>query len=399
MEELTTVGMHEHFYLGSALLQKYPELLSKPYDPTKIWVQSTDVNRTIMSAISHLQGIFQGRGPNLTDFQQNIANPPYNNTEGIIANLSSNGSALPYSVFMPPIHIVPNNYQLAFMEPYDGEACPLVGPNQAAVANPIYETFLQYVQPTIDSLSQLYGQNLSVDDAQLVGDTILCDLFMNYTFPNITKWSQLYNDTIFIAFGTYFSYHEGTLAGTQMLAVPIFTQVLEFMENVVSGNSTLEFILMSGHDSTLIPMIAALGLATPECFVNNYINNITNDTMCQYPGFASSIIFELWNENASWYVNILYNDNPATSNNYGNYQYTLAEFEQLMNNAMGNNTLNDYWEWCGVDIPPSSAVEGNVKYGVYVMTGLTFSIFVALMLTISQRLKKKKHRDIENKSV
>ena len=56
--ELTPIGMRMHYLLGVATRKKYNHFLSPVYNPNEIFVISTNVNRTLISAYSNLQGLF-----------------------------------------------------------------------------------------------------------------------------------------------------------------------------------------------------------------------------------------------------------------------------------------------------------------------------------------------------
>ena len=56
--ELTSLGMRMHYLLGVAFRNKYKNFISNEYNPNEIFVISTDLNRTIMSAYSNLLGTF-----------------------------------------------------------------------------------------------------------------------------------------------------------------------------------------------------------------------------------------------------------------------------------------------------------------------------------------------------
>uniref|UniRef100_A0A1B6KMW6 acid phosphatase n=1 Tax=Graphocephala atropunctata TaxID=36148 RepID=A0A1B6KMW6_9HEMI len=56
--QLTDVGKGQEFELGQWLRLRYDELLSDRYDPDEIFIQSTDVDRTLMSAQCAMAGLY-----------------------------------------------------------------------------------------------------------------------------------------------------------------------------------------------------------------------------------------------------------------------------------------------------------------------------------------------------
>ena len=64
--ELTPMGMRQHFLLGHEMRKRYTgegNLLDENYNAYEVYVRSTDVNRTIVSAMSHMQGMFPAQSP------------------------------------------------------------------------------------------------------------------------------------------------------------------------------------------------------------------------------------------------------------------------------------------------------------------------------------------------
>ena len=58
-EELSAVGLRQHYLLGSLMRNQYSQLLDwNNYNTKDIFVYSTPTNRTIMSARAHLFGMF-----------------------------------------------------------------------------------------------------------------------------------------------------------------------------------------------------------------------------------------------------------------------------------------------------------------------------------------------------
>ncbi|XP_053988788.1 prostatic acid phosphatase-like [Hylaeus volcanicus] len=65
--QLTNLGKHQHLLLGRWLRKRYSHLLNNLYSPYDIYVQSTDVDRTLMSAESHLAGLYPPSGNQVWD--------------------------------------------------------------------------------------------------------------------------------------------------------------------------------------------------------------------------------------------------------------------------------------------------------------------------------------------
>lgn len=75
--QLTNMGIRQHYLLGYRNRQRYTDFLSTSFNPNEIYVISSDTPRTIMSANSHLNGMYPPKtGPQLFLNQTNIAVPP-----------------------------------------------------------------------------------------------------------------------------------------------------------------------------------------------------------------------------------------------------------------------------------------------------------------------------------
>ena len=388
--ELTSVGMHQHFMIGQSLLQKYPNILAQAYNPENIYVRATDVNRTIMSAVSQLSSIYYQKGSNLTITQAEMAIPPYNNAKEIAYNYS-NSTALPFNFFIPPIHVVQYS-QDYFLRP--GDLCHYSKQNifEDLLASPTFQEFLNFTSPIVEGLNMIYNISSQNNYSYYgwLGDTLIADEFANKTIPVYPYpiLSKEWNDTVFLNYADLFFSYTGTPKVRAMLSVPIYPQLLSYMNGIINETNTLQYMFFSAHDTTLINILGGLNITIAECFVNNYINNITNNSLCQYPTFASQFIIEMYNETetySNWYVNLYYKDIPLYSMvTFTGYQMTFNEFEKLLTNAMLGYTMQDYYQYC--NYLDSIDEQGDLKYATFGMAGVTATLFLVLLITIGKKL-------------
>ena len=112
--ELTPLGQKMHYLLGLRNRQRYIKeykLLSEEFDPHELVVYSSDINRTLLSVTSHIQGLYP-INPNKEDVlnpdKLDEAVPPINITFDDISEAINtlNISALPNSMTIIPVHFI-----------------------------------------------------------------------------------------------------------------------------------------------------------------------------------------------------------------------------------------------------------------------------------------------------
>ena len=123
--ELTPLGMRMHYLLGISNKKQYYDFL-KEYNPNEILIRSTNVNRTILSAFSTLQGLFNNS--NISTLNQKqinrgiIQNKNYSrDITKIIQNLGYKTIEGGFSLF--PVHIYPTNYDHQY-QIFRKDECP-----------------------------------------------------------------------------------------------------------------------------------------------------------------------------------------------------------------------------------------------------------------------------------
>ena len=107
--ELTPLGLRMLFLLGISTRNKYSHFLSKTYNPYEIYIISTDFNRTLNSAYSFFQGLYNNQTSiNLTQTQidrSNILNSNYSDKLKIKIEELENDT-LQGGINLFPVHIV-----------------------------------------------------------------------------------------------------------------------------------------------------------------------------------------------------------------------------------------------------------------------------------------------------
>lgn len=106
--ELSPVGQRMHYALGVRNRYRYKDFLSEKFDPREIHVVSSDVNRTISSALSHISGLYppSENGVKITEAQKAKAVPPNELSDEVKAELDNNGDfSLPKGMTVIPVHL------------------------------------------------------------------------------------------------------------------------------------------------------------------------------------------------------------------------------------------------------------------------------------------------------
>ncbi len=339
-EELSSVGLRQHYLLGVLMRKKYKELLdwNNLNNLKDIFVYSTPSNRTIMSARAQLFGMFNyNNNSNLSENQIQKATPYYLKNNLIIKELINN---LSYSVLpnnIPseiPIHIIEREENLFQFE--KDEKCEGIkkqrkqNEKKSIVKNSIEEfnklfitdelkkylnckndsekdfTNLKNIQKLALSyiINKVDGRNLDEFEKLLKNKTLFYEKCMNILEIKSLEIQSGDKENL-IAY-----------ASSSVLLRFILNLIDKVVENDKlnkTKNNVPKFFLLSGHDTTLVMAADLLKVL----FKSNK----------KFPSFATSQIFELIKSNNEYYINLIFNNETTIQKNikYGEFKQIIEE--------------------------------------------------------------------------
>ena len=329
---LTPAGMRQHYLLGQELRRRYvyqQDLLLPNYFQPHIYVFSDDVDRTIMSAQSQLQGLYpNGTGPLLRSVGMEYnAQPPIDDTSesGIIKNLGLN--ALPNLTQLIPVHSDSQERQYAIGS---DDACNYYNiltdeRYNTPGYNQIFNNYPDVIQTIMNVMN--YSESKAKSKAKNIAGSLTCNQFALNPLPQ--GFSQaFYNRITQLAadLNNYVNYepdYTARLAGTGMV-----TQVLANFQQVMAKTVTSKFFLYSGHDTTILSVLSFLQL--------NFSSN---------PVFSSALLFELSEVNGEYFVALNYNDNYQLIPTCGSLNCSFSTFQSYVQ----SRAIPNYVQVCNMN--------------------------------------------------
>ncbi|XP_023015258.2 prostatic acid phosphatase [Leptinotarsa decemlineata] len=255
--QLTNVGKTQHYRLGQYTRERYSNFLPEAYSEKFFSAQTTDIDRTHMSAQCNLLGLFP---PTATE----LWNP---------------------DIAWSPIPVHPSNPTVMNLW------CPAKNREQNRVLKnePYFQHIDKTYAETYEYLTKYSGVNVtSVNDVAIIYDCLFIENEFGYTLP---AWS----DAVFPEPLATLSGYSFQLSGygtklARLSSGAFLNEVIEHFEKMKENPSGELFRMYSAHDSNIAAILSGLRSFKPHS-----------------PYFASTIYFELWRSFlGSYYVNIYY---------------------------------------------------------------------------------------------
>ena len=294
-EELTGVGMRQHYLIGAELRQRLvvdSGLIGSEFNASHVEVWSTDVNRTLMSAYSQLVGLFPaGLGPTLPPNQ--VYRPPFAvHDEASIENKLGN-AALPLQWQSFPVQSQPELEDYVLMG-YSGSTCPKMDTYVASVLNSDdYQSKQNQLNMTLfRALAGALGVPIrSIKEAAAISSALECDVAAGLGLPPklpLSLYAQLQQVHGYYRYTVPFADTEAR----KLAFSGFFEMILSEFGLALEGKGKA-FRLYVGHDTMLSGLLA-----------------VFNEPQDINPPFASVMLFTLY-ENQT--VSVTYNDREIGS--------------------------------------------------------------------------------------
>ena len=235
--QLTNLGKYQHLLLGRWVRKRYSHLLSNLYSPYDIYIQSTDTDRTLMSAEAHLAGLYPP-----------IGNEIWNSIK-----------------WMPiPVHTVPEEKDsiLAarkYCPRYDHELEKVLNSPELKRIHKENKRLYQY-------LTEKTGNKISsLRSVEQLYDTLFVENLYNKTLPEWTK--SVFPDKLKSLAAKSFTISAYNKILQRLKSGLLLGEMIEHMEKK-SKNALVpdrKIWMYSGHDETLANMLMTLKVFDPHC--------------------------------------------------------------------------------------------------------------------------------------
>lgn len=392
--ELTEIGMRQHYLLGYRNKFRYKNFLSSTFDPNEIYIISTDYNRTMMSAQSHLQGLYPpGTGPQLNKLLIDQGYPPVHDTNFTDEVAKLDTAALPSSVQVFPIHLFDPKIKTPFV--FKPPSCSKIG-------NVIKER--QNVKAVTDfnnKFNATYGEQLlksfNINDKDFfsvyeniheLSDSFVADFTEGRPLHKIIDAGislQDFNKSAFehLIIDTMDVYSGDLTAGIVVMS-PTFIAIEKWMHERFSNDikqigyktfTAPKLVMYSAHDRSLADFITYLQ-AVFELEKNN----------AHYPGYASSILVEFYSkDNITDFTNATEEDYyvTVTMNDFLILNLTYVQFKtNILTKSYNEEKIGEYCGWPDSPKPtpsPSPPVPPQEdKLNIFIVTTIIFAVIALL---------------------
>jgi hypothetical protein len=291
--QLTNVGKRDHFALGQYTRRRYRDFLPLKYNKTLFYAQTTDVDRTHMSAQSNVYGLFPATGSQ--QWRRGL-----------------DWQAI-------PIHPANSTIFDASFIPSD---CDAYSPLLAASLNgEEYEELNEEYADVFEYLTEHSGDNITeFTDISGIWDGLKAQDVAGFKLPIWTR--AVYPEPLRTLSGKIFESYSHTTKLKRFISGKFLNEVVEYLEDMAEDStSSQKFVIYSGHDTNIASTLNAFGAYDPP----------------YPPAYASTIYIELHKTNDEYFVKVFSKDGNSfkqISVNGCDISCPLTEFRERLSDLI-----------------------------------------------------------------
>ncbi len=291
--QLTALGMKQEYELGLKLHQRYmvaSSLLPQHYQASNLYVRSTDYDRTIMSALSLLSGLYPlGSGPNLAD----------------------GTPALPGNYQPIPVHSVPTAQDSSLLIDLGSDSATALLEHYV-YGQKEWQDNLAKLQPQFAHWSNITGANIETPwDVLELGDTLYTYKVHNIPLPqglSEEDAEQIINTGKWLHAALFKPEQVGDALGKTGLE-----KIKDYLKRAIEHQSPAKFVLISAHDVTILGVLSAMH--TP---------------LESTPPYASDLNFSVYESAGGNYsIKVTLNDKPVNIPGCNGNVCTWSQLQKL----------------------------------------------------------------------
>lgn len=274
--QLTATGMRQEFVMGKLFRKKYIEqlhLLPSHYQHGTMYVYSTNVERTLMSAQSLLMGLYPpGTGPRLDERDK---------------------TGLPWAYQPIPVHTAPADVdRIILHRPDDQEEAALL--EKYVYSSAEWRQKEDILKNNFQHWSEVTGFKITrLQHLEALADTLKIHRIYHAPMPQGLSDDDI---TTIIKTGDWvFAAKERPNELGVAYSRQLMTNIASFLQKGSEQKQPLKYVLLSAHDSTIMRALSVMEapLSTP-------------------PPYASDLNFSLYESGSQNYlVKITYNGSPV----------------------------------------------------------------------------------------
>lgn len=380
-------GQRMHYLLGKQVRKDYPTIFpegQKNISYAEYEVLSSSYQRTILSAYSHMMGIYPlGTGRIVSNDNPKTKIPPYKKLDVSLEgdfSLDQGANAI-------QIRVIDRSVDDFFMK-----GMKYVCKNADDKADDLFEKEVVTKNPLKEIGDKIKSAGYNCNDYFKNGKEY--DLNTTGIFADVNKCYYYYNgkpmngteafyDKMQYTFAIYYvnmRYRDPMV--TKLWTTKMSQYIIDKMTAVTQGTSQLKYAGLSGHEANLFPYMILYKLTSEECLEKGLDN--PSDDCLPGPEFAANIIWELaQDDQKAWFVKARYNGDKilTTCDKQPADGYCpFSDFVDFMNKTFILSP-EDYKTTCGT--PSQSQAEKESRIWMFIAIGIAILFTIQMIIFIS----------------